>query len=174
MAETPIVSETLQQEFRSTFPSQISSGRDLHVSDTIIPIVDFTTQASTTGALPTNLAQAYSFTNANAFNVNNTTTTVINIAGYWKISCNFSANQNAVTGDAGKIILNDGSTDKTLINFQTYGSGGPQSQITQFFEFILFLNAGESVKVFTSGTYSFGTGEARQLASSTGTIINPT
>ena len=49
MAETPIVSESLQKEFRDNFPSQISSGRDLHVSDTIVPIVDFSTTAGVTG-----------------------------------------------------------------------------------------------------------------------------
>lgn len=173
MAETPIVSETLQQEFRSTFPSQISSGRDLHVSDTIIPVVDFTAEAGAS-TLPDNLAQAFSYDSSTAFNVNNTTTTVINTAGYWRLIVNFSANDNAVTGDAGKIVLNDGTTDKTLVNFQAYGSGAVANNINQAYDLIIYLKSGESVKITTVGTYSFGTGVSRQVATSTGTIVNPT
>tara|TARA_R100000808_G_scaffold19311_1_gene41962 strand:+ start:150 stop:659 length:510 start_codon:yes stop_codon:yes gene_type:complete len=52
--ETPFVSEEFQKAFRNRFPGQVSSGRDLHVSDTIIPIVDFTPTASGTN-LPTTL-----------------------------------------------------------------------------------------------------------------------
>jgi hypothetical protein len=172
MAETPIVSETLQQEFRTTFPSQVSSGRDLHVSDTIIPIVDFSTQASVS-TLPENLAQAYSFTNANAFSVNNTTTTVINVAGYWKLSLNMSDINNTTGQPVGSIILSDGSTDKTLVDVRRYGSGGTAVAVNQVFEYILFLKAGESVKITTIGTYAFAVGVARQLADSSGTVINP-
>ena len=45
MVDTPIVSEALQKVFRTNFPSQINSGRDLHVSDVVLPIVDFSTTA---------------------------------------------------------------------------------------------------------------------------------
>ena len=54
MVDTPIVRESLQKAFRQEFPSQVSSGRDLHVSDVIIPVVDFT-QASSGSTIPFNL-----------------------------------------------------------------------------------------------------------------------
>ena len=60
MAETPIVSDTLQKTFRDNFPSQISSGRDLHVSDTIVPIVDFSSTAGVSG-LSTSLQESLFF-----------------------------------------------------------------------------------------------------------------
>ena len=42
MVNIPFVSEAFQRTFRQRFPSQTSTGRDLHVSDVVIPIVDFT------------------------------------------------------------------------------------------------------------------------------------
>ena len=42
MANIPFVSEEFQRAFRNQFPSQTQTGRDLHVSDIVIPIVDFT------------------------------------------------------------------------------------------------------------------------------------
>tara|TARA_Y100000361_G_scaffold153462_1_gene175324 strand:- start:58 stop:585 length:528 start_codon:yes stop_codon:yes gene_type:complete len=42
MVNIPFVSEAFQRTFRQRFPSQTSTGRDLHVSDIVIPTVDFT------------------------------------------------------------------------------------------------------------------------------------
>jgi len=52
--EIPFVSEEFQRAFRNQFPAQVSTGRDLHVSDTVIPIVDMSPNASG-ASLPTNL-----------------------------------------------------------------------------------------------------------------------
>lgn len=46
MVDVPFVSEDFQRAFRNQFPAQQSSGRDLHVSDVVIPVVDFTPTAS--------------------------------------------------------------------------------------------------------------------------------
>lgn len=52
--EAPFVSENFQRAYRNQFPSQTSTGRDLHVSDVVVPIVDFTPTASGNN-LPTTL-----------------------------------------------------------------------------------------------------------------------
>ena len=88
MAETPIVSSSLQQNFRTTFPSQVSSGRDLHVSDVIVPIVDFSSTA-TGSTLDTNLNNAIDYAMGN-FTVVNTTSTIINTPGFWRVLFNYS------------------------------------------------------------------------------------
>ena len=46
MVNIPFVSEEFQRAFRNQFPSQTSTGRDLHVSDVVIPVVDFTPTTS--------------------------------------------------------------------------------------------------------------------------------
>ena len=57
MVDTPFVDENFQRAYRNTFKGQVSSGRDLHVSDVVIPVVDFSpTTAGTSLAL--NLRQA--------------------------------------------------------------------------------------------------------------------
>ena len=59
MVDIPFVSEDFQRSYRNRFPSQTTTGRDLHVSDVVIPVVDFTPTASGT-SLPINLRQARS------------------------------------------------------------------------------------------------------------------
>jgi len=59
MVDVPFVSEEFQKAFRNQFPAQASSGRDLHVSDVVIPVVDFT-PTSSGASLPTDLARALS------------------------------------------------------------------------------------------------------------------
>ena len=83
MVDTPIVSEALQKTFRDNFPSQLNSGRDLHVSDVIIPIVDFSTSTAVTG-LRQDLQEAIDF-NVTTFDVQNANITIINTTGFWYI-----------------------------------------------------------------------------------------
>ena len=80
MVDTPVVSESLQNTFRQNFPSQVSSGRDLHVSDVIIPTVDFSTVVGTSG-LPVSLQQALDF-NVTTFSINTSSDTIISTTGF--------------------------------------------------------------------------------------------
>ena len=57
--EAPFVSEEFQRAFRNTFSAQVSTGRDLHVSDVVSPVVDFTPTASCT-SLDLNLRRSRS------------------------------------------------------------------------------------------------------------------
>ena len=57
MVNVPFVSEEFQRAFRNTFQGQVNTGRDLHVSDVVIPVVDFTPTASG-ASLPTTLQYA--------------------------------------------------------------------------------------------------------------------
>ena len=86
MVDTPIVSEALQKDFRDNFPSQINSGRDLHVSDVIVPVVDFSTSTAISG-LSVNLQEAFDFNLTNT-NVINTTTTLTSTPGFYRVLYN--------------------------------------------------------------------------------------
>ena len=93
MVDTPIVSEEFQRAYRNSFPSQTSSGRDLHVSDVIIPVVDFTPTASG-ASLPFPLQSC----------VNGNTSTTGSTTTQYRTSLNtnpsFYAVDMALTGDA--------------------------------------------------------------------------
>lgn len=64
MVNVPFVSEEFQRAFRNTFKGQVNSGRDLHVSDIVIPVVDFTPTASG-ASLPTTLQYAKNLSSSN-------------------------------------------------------------------------------------------------------------
>jgi len=167
MAETPIVSNTLQKSFRDNFPSQVSSGRDLHVSDTIVPIVDFSSTAGVTG-LSTELQESLAFVNQNTFSINNTTSTIINSPGFWLLRGAFMIIDATATSE---IVLNDGSTDKSIYKFFPSGTTGNFNAI-QNLEFRIFLRSGDSVKA-TMTNQNYFAGSYRQLADISGTLVNP-
>ena len=168
MVDTPIVSETLQKTFRDNFPSQINSGRDLHVSDIIIPTVDFSSTAGVTG-LSVQLQEALAFGNQNTFSVNNATTTIINTPGFWLVRGAFMIIDAAATSE---IVINDGSSDKSIFKYSPSGTTGNFNAI-QDLEFRIFLRAGDSVKV-TMTSQNYFNGSFRQLADISGTLVNPT
>jgi hypothetical protein len=170
MVDTPIVSESLQKDFRDNFPSQISSGRDLHVSDVIVPVVDFSTSTAITG-LGTSLQQAFDF-NVTTFDVTNADSTVINTTGFWRIFGNCGTKGNTTSDQQNRIYLFDGTTEKTLIDFYNRDPAGTEDNIAQF-DFIVFLKAGISLKVQTGAEGANINGSARQLADISGTLQNP-
>lgn len=173
MVDTPITSETLQQSYRNSFPSQIGAQRDLHVSDVIIPIVDLTPASEGSAS---NLSQAlqeaidYSST---VFAVSNTTTTIITTTGFWRIRG--TAAYDAYIGSppgAAQFILNDSTTDKVIFDYLPQETGTYALGVVNF-DFIVYLRSGDSVKVTTSGTYAHIVGNARQVADISGTLQNP-
>ena len=168
MVDTPIVSESLQKTFRDNFPSQINSGRDLHVSDVILPVIDFTTVTGVSG-LSTELQESLAFGNQTTFEVNNTTSTIVNTPGFWLIRGALMIIDATATSE---IIISDGSTDKTIYKFYPSGTTGNFNAV-QDLQFRIFLTAGDSVKV-TMTNQNYFAGSVRQLADISGTLVNPT
>ena len=169
MVDTPIVNEALQKDFRDNFPSQISSGRDLHVSDVIVPVVDFSTSTAITG-LQTNLQQAFDF-NITTFDVANTTTTIINNTGFFRVIALFNA--QPLGSSTGALQLTDGTTTKKIFE-QNYGHNGSGNGIQdQLIDIIVFIKAGVSLQATSSSTEVKIIGSSRQIADISGTLVNP-
>ena len=169
MVDTPVVSESLQTTFRQNFPSQVSSGRDLHVSDVIIPTVDFSTVGGTSG-LPVSLQQALDF-NVTTFSINTSSDTIISTTGFYKV---FGSASFVSTGSASNTIfmaLTDGSTTKKLIDFAVPPEGSARTGTV--FEFICFLKTGVSLIGGTSSSFCKINGSTRQIADVSGTLVNP-
>lgn len=92
MANIPFVSEDFQRAFRNQFPSQTSTGRDLHVSDIVIPVVDFT-PTSSGASLPFELRDTYNpSASFLSFNSAQTGTDLITTPGFWSLRFNISYN----------------------------------------------------------------------------------
>ena len=120
MVNIPFVSEAFQRTFRNRFPSQTSTGRDLHVSDVVIPIVDFT-PTSEGADLPSYLQLARS---SSITEVDTTTpasgTTFISGTGFYRSSI-FLVNRTGESADHTSLIIDvyDGSTATNILSFQT-------------------------------------------------------
>jgi hypothetical protein len=162
-----INSEQLEDKIRSLLPSQggAGAGFDLSASTQIIPVIDLTESAEGS-QLREDLQRSFSLTSITRFNVNNTTTTIINTTGYFRL---FGASH--ITG-VGSIFVNltDGVTTKTLLTVN--GDGTPQIG-NEYFDFMVFLSAGESVSVTSSGTTMSFIGVSRQIADISGNLVNP-
>jgi hypothetical protein len=169
MAETPIVSSSLQQNFRTTFPSQVSSGRDLHVSDVIVPIVDFSSTA-TGGDLSANLNNAIDYA-MGSFSVVNTTTTIINTTGFWRILFNYSILGTGSDRNM-EIFMNDGTTDKIV-----YQSRRPSTVIPETInvneDLVFYIHTNHSLKIKTDDSQVECSGSFRQIADINGNATAP-
>jgi hypothetical protein len=170
MAETPIVSPTLQQDFRTTFPSQVSSGRDLHVSDVIVPIVDFSSTA-TGSTLAENLNNAIDYS-ISAGAVNNTTTTIINTTGFWRV---YGYVNIVGTGQARNcyIKMNDGTTTKNVFIFQGVNAGGIDIQTALIYDKTFYIHTNHSLILESDNNQATITYACRQIADINGTATVP-
>ena len=172
MAETPIVSDSLQTEFRSNFPSQVSSGRDLHVSDVIVPIVDFSTTVGTSG-IRADLQEALSFGNNTSFDVDSATTDITSSAGFYRILGTIYLPKEDPATSIGQIQITDGATTKVLFALindnHTSGSQGD----SESFDFNVFVRSGDTVQAEADNQGRVLV-TVRQIADISGTLVNPT
>tara|TARA_R110002074_G_scaffold323575_1_gene493906 strand:+ start:105 stop:629 length:525 start_codon:yes stop_codon:yes gene_type:complete len=168
-----INSQELENKVRNLLPSQggAGAGFDLSASTQIIPIIDLTESAEGSN-VRADLQTAISHTTATAFSVGNTTTTVINNTGYWRIlgTCTYKYNGSlAVTAD---IQINDGATTKKVWGVTTVPNTANTTNALNI-DFNVFLKAGDSLELTTSGTEIFLIGSVRQIADINGNLVNP-
>lgn len=170
---TSITSESLQAEFRRLLPSQQGFGEDLQASNVILPIIDLTSTASGSD-LGVNLQTASGLTNTH-FNVNNTTTTVLTgNTGFFLFAYTFLGQKPGSANVDCRISVTDGLSTTIIRQMVSTTSLGANNQFQINDSVVIYLNAGEDVTVTASGLYSFSSGSYRQIATSTGTLVNPT
>jgi hypothetical protein len=168
--EFTIKSDAIEDKINQLLPSQagFGAGVDFSASTMVIPIVDLTETAEGSGVRQ-DLQTALSHSTATVFDVTNTTSTIINTTGYFRIIGTATTGNNY--GELG-IILSDGTTDKLIWNFEN-----PATSVTYFFsekfDYIVFLKAGDSLKVKSSNAFAQIAGSVRQIADISGNLVNP-
>ena len=164
-------SEALQTQIRDLLPSQNGFGSELQASNVITPIIDLTAAAEGSG-LPVAMQNALSFGSQTSFDVRNTTTTIINSTGFFRIlgSCNYVP----LTGSTAyaEFYLNDGATSKMIYQFLAPQQTTPNTDIVTL-DFVVFLAAGHSLIGFTNSTSVGLAGSHRQIATGDGTLVPP-
>ena len=161
-----INNQDLEDKVRELLPSQggAGAGFDLSASTQIIPIIDLTESAEGSNVRQ-DLQTSLSFTSVTAFNVENTTTTLINNTGYFRVF----GNVIGAGGSAGTINLDlsDGTSTKRIFRSEEPDITG------QLLDFIVFLSAGDSLSCVSSASNISFVGCTRQLADISGNLVNP-
>ena len=169
---TPITSESLQAKIRQLLPSQIGFGEDLQAQNVIVPIVDLT-QTAQGSTLPQNLQQALNFGGATDFRANNSTETVANVGGFWRIFACACMRQKPSFNVNNKSVKHDGASDKILWQ-QTLENSSDVLFLSNNVDFIVFLRSTDTLSVTSNSDSAFFTGSVRQVADITGNLVNPT
>lgn len=161
-----IKSTTLEDKINQLLPSQggQQAGVDLSASTTIIPIVDLTESAEGSN-LRQDLQLALSLTSITATNITNASTTLITTTGYYRVFGTFFSNASAT----GLFKITDGTTTKQVLHYQ-----GTASYLdNKFFDFVVFLKAGDSFIGESSAAACIIDVVTRQIADINGNLVNP-
>jgi len=161
-----INSQELQTKVANLLPSQggAGAGFDLSASTQIVPIIDLTESAEGSNVRQ-DLQTAFSFKDLTFNEITNATTTFISNTGYFRVFGNIGF--TSTTSSTGKILLNDGSSSKEL---QVINSS---AVATYLFDYVLFLEAGDSVIGDSNTTSCIISVATRQIADISGNLVNP-
>lgn len=162
----PVTSEALEAKIRDSLPSQRGFGEDLQASNVIVPIIDLT-QAAEGSAVPIQLQEALGFDDVTATVVVNTTTTLVNTAGFYLVEYQVAL---SATNARARLQLSNGLTQKTIVDLK-FGSdkGGLFAD-----RLTIFLTSGDSLIGISANTNSTLNVTTRQIADVNGVLVNPT
>ena len=168
-----INSSQLEQKVRNLLPSQggAGAGFDLSASTQIIPVIDLTESAEGSN-LREDLQKSLSLTSITSFDVSATTTTIINNTGYFRVFGNYTGESSSTTARTAQFTLTNGITSKDITNFKFFTSSTTNVHVAMY-DFIVFLEAGDSLTASTNAFANSLVGSTRQIASIDGTLVNP-
>ena len=167
-----IVNPTLETQVASLLPSVAGYGGNLRSTNTIIPIVDLTAAAEGT-VLPESLQQALAFGSQTAFEIINTTTTIINNTGFWRIVGTATARSSAGSNTGITISMTDGISSKDVWQFLLAANSTGDYEAAGSVDLIVFVDTGVSVSATSAHSGDCFAGSVRQLASKDGTLVDP-
>ena len=136
----------------------------------IVPTIDLTAAAEGS-SVPEYLRNALSFDSMTAFSGN---ATVANTAGFWRI---FGV-ATTIVQSAGPFIyarfsMTDGIASKVIWSLTQYTGTAFQGSAGVPFDFVVYLNSGESISSQVSGPSTNIAGSTRQIADVNGVLVNP-
>lgn len=165
--EFVIKSTILEDKINQLLPSQgyAQAGVDLSASTTIIPIIDLTESAEGS-QLRQDLQTSFSLNSITTHNINNSTSTMINTTGYYRVF----GNVYITGGGFGYISLTDGLSTKILLRVNADSA----AQVgNEYFDFNIFLKSGQSLTGQSNSTNITVIAATRQLADVNGNLTNP-
>jgi len=167
----PITSEALEAFIRDNLPSQNGFSEDLQASNVIQPVINVTDAASGS-TTPQYLQTALAFGSQTAYNVSNTTSTLVNVPGFYRVFGNALRATDSGTAITLKMSLTDGFSSKDFLDFSSLATGYNQYDVINY-DFYVFIASGVSLTATSSSILSELTGSTRQVADVNGTLVNP-
>ena len=166
-----ITSEALQATIRRLLPSQQGFGEDLQATNVVTPIIDLTPTAEGS-ILPRDLGNALAFGSQTSFSATNSTSTIINSTGFFRIFGVSSINGSGSGVRLNNIQATDGATSKNIWKHEIRNSGSYGTQGI-LIDVIVFCAAGESITVTSNNSDNTIAGSTRQVADVNGNLVNP-
>jgi len=163
-------SEALQTQIRDLLPSQNGFGSELQASNVITPIIDLTAAAEGSG-LPFNLQTCLAFGSNTPFQISNTATVLVNSPGFYRVYGTITIRPGGTSIDGG-FEISDGLATKKIYELLAR-SNTNDSGISETYDFIVFLRAGDSLTGVSSDTKCVNAGTTRQVATGDGTLVQP-
>ena len=169
--EFTINSANIESKINQLLPSQggFGAGVDFSASTMVIPIVDLTETAEGS-PLRQDLQTSFSLNNITSYNVSNTTTNIITTTGYYRVFGNALETAGAATV-AASFELTDGTTSKSLLTFTTAFGSPNYFPVSEYYDFTVFLEAGNILQAFSNNADIALRGVTRQIATVTGDLI---
>lgn len=166
-----VTSEALEAKFRQVFPSQGGAELvdDLYASGVIQPVIDFSSVAEGS-VLGQNLQTAWDFSTGTQQTAN-TTDTVINNTGFWKVETSVYLEYAGVSRNA-SLNITDGLSTKVIWRLTSAG-GVNDAENAIVDQFVVFLRAGDSLTQTSNAPQVVINTQYRQIATVNGTLVNP-
>lgn len=171
--EFTLKSEAIENKINQLLPTQggFQPGVDFSASTMVVPIIDLTETAEGS-SLRQDLQTSLSLGSCTTFSISNTSTTIINTTGYFRIFGNFSCDVNTTGNVSAVFNVTDGTTTKALLRFRLQNVSS-QNYTIKPFDFLVLLQAGESIIGVSPSTKLQLDGVTRQIADLSGNLTNP-
>lgn len=168
-----IKSQDIEDKVNQLLPSQggFQAGVDFSASTMVVPIIDLTETAEGS-VLRQDLQIAFSHNTITNFSTVNATNTILSTTGYYRVFGTATAQGGGGTTQNAQILINDGSSTKIAFDF-TRGGTSSTTNYSNTFDFIVKLEAGDSLQSKSSGTGVNIAGAVRQIADLSGNLVNP-
>ena len=160
-------SEALQTQIRDLLPSQNGFGSELQASNVITPIIDLTAAAEGSG-LPTYLQTALAFGSQTAFSAVNSTDTLANSPGFYRVVGAVTSNTGGSGGSA-ELLMDDGLSTKSIYKVSCIAN----SEYALNVDLTVFLDSGITLSAKTDQNEIRFLGSVRQVATGDGTLVQP-
>ena len=171
--EFTIKSQQIENKINQLLPSQggFQPGVDFSASTMVVPIVDLTESAEGS-ILRQDLQTSLSLGSVTSHSIINTTSTIQNTPGYWRVFGGISLLANTSNAGGVRFTLTDGISSKIIYENKTIAST-TNGQFLEKYDFIVKLEAGELLTGTADTSGSKLIGASRQLADVSGNLVNP-